>query len=147
MVLERAARLVQAVNPFGEGDKARQLVVGARLVIEPLDEGGCPRFVEGAAMLARIVLAQGGQRLAAELLVAHRGARIAEHCEVRMEQPLAVEVEERGQQLALGQVAGSAKDDEQIGWCGAFHASSIQQVARGEGRGAVLAVLAASSRS
>jgi hypothetical protein len=29
-----------------------------------------------------------------------------------VEQPLAIEVEERGEQLAFGQVAGSAKDDE-----------------------------------
>jgi hypothetical protein len=137
MILKCTARLVQAVNPFGEGGEALPCIVGARLIKEPLGEGGRPRFVEGAAMLARIVFTQGGQRLAAEFLIAHRRARIAEHRKVRVEQALPVEVEECGEQLALGQVAGSAKDDEQIGRCGAFHARSRFRKLRGarsEGR-------------
>jgi hypothetical protein len=56
------------------------------------------------------VFAQRGADLFAKRLVGHSGARITEHDEALVQQLLPVEMKERRQQLALCQVAGSAKD-------------------------------------
>jgi hypothetical protein len=62
------------------------------------------------------LFAQRGADLFAKRLVGHRGARITEHHEALVQQLLPVEMKECRQQLALCQVAGSAKDHHQVGW-------------------------------
>ena len=68
-------------------------------------------------LAGRLALAVILYRLAcvlAELLVGEHRARVADDREPLGEHPLQVEVEERGQQLALGQVAGGAEDDDRL---------------------------------
>ena len=56
--------------------------------------------------------ATADSRVVVELLVGHRRARVADDREPVRQQPLGVQVEERGQQLALGEVAGRPEDDD-----------------------------------
>ena len=64
----------------------------------------------------------------AELVVVHRGAGKAKHRKAGVEQFLASQVKDRRQELAYGEIARSAKDDEQTRWRGAFHPDSLQSL-------------------
>ena len=94
--------------------KTGEIVVGAGLIEEALCKRlpGC--FIELAVGLARRILAQRFTDLLPKLVVGHGCARKAQYAEAGMQKTLFGQMKERRDQLALGQIAGSAKDDEQI---------------------------------
>src|SRR5574340_1407045 len=81
----------------------------AREVVQPLGEGPPAEFVEVSRFRDR--LAHGF----AELLAAHGSTRHAQHFETRVGAAHAVQIEQRRDELAPGQVAGSAEDHQHAG--------------------------------
>jgi hypothetical protein len=101
---------IQLGQSRGQAGIARRVLKIERVVVEPLGEavplgrlGGAGAAVAGHALA----------HLAAELVVARRSPRYPEHGEGHGQSVLELKRVERGNELAPGQVAGGAEDDDQ----------------------------------
>ena len=121
MVAAGAAFGVKRLHAFGQLLKGAQVVVAARLIEQARGKVVDALLVEPPVVLGAAVLAQALDGVLAELVVGHHRAGKAEDRKGGVEQVLAGQVKDGRQQLAHGEIAGGAKDDEQTGWGGAFH--------------------------
>ena len=121
MVAASATFGVECLHTFGQLLEGAQVVVAARLIKQARGKVVDALLVKPPIVLGTAVLAQPFDGVLAELVVGHHSAGKTKDCKGGIEQVLAGEVKDGRHQLAHGEVAGGAKDDEQTGWGGAFH--------------------------